>query len=143
MAVCSVDGESRPLPQSQGLSLDDLKPATRIGRFVVQGHGEGATLEGQEAAGKLDRPTRIEVAEIALESRHRNSFDATVNARRKAGLDKVVPLGALAVGIDVPQFRRPQARLPQGWIAWLGRPVPRSVGGACSVTPAATPSTSA
>jgi hypothetical protein len=94
--------------------LDDLKPATRIGRFVVQGHRDGATLEGQEAAGKLDcARAGIEVAEIAFKGRHRDGFDVAVKCPvQGTGLDKVISLRALAMRVDVPQFRGSHAGLP-------------------------------
>lgn len=76
------------------------------------------------------------MAEIALESRHRDSFDVTVKcAVQGTRLDKVVSLGALAVGVDVPQFRGSQARLPHGGLHGSHQTGPAGpVGKARSVT---------
>src|SRR5262249_48290437 len=57
----------------------------------------------------------VKMAKVAFEGRDRDRLNVAIQgAMQCAGLYQVIPLRALAVGIDVPQIRRLHRRLAHG-----------------------------
>ncbi|NKA55413.1 hypothetical protein GO279_04174 [Ralstonia solanacearum] len=94
-----------------------IQRAMRIGLAVVQIGGEGLVLEGQhhlDQAGHAGR--RLQVADVGLDRADRAAARLgrmRKHALERVELDRVAERGAGAVGLDVADLLRPQARAGQ------------------------------